>query len=245
MKGLSNILVVFVAIFTQLFFVSTYANPIDSHLDHVDISAGLGATWWSSNNTTLAISSYETDKVLVNGASNAQFLWRIGFGKQVAPMIHLQASLYQSQQSINGQVWQFQRPEFNNYTYQSTLSSWRLMFESRFPVLNLKKYTFYPIVGIGPAWNTISYKEHVTGLGVSNTSRLNLSDRTQAQFTYDVGAGSNIALNERLKISLEYLFTQCIGKASPSHHSSNVLMSSPPAFNVLFQSVILGLTWKI
>src|SRR3990167_4430153 len=172
--------------------------PLEN-LKDMELSIGVGPAWMHTDNTRSVISSYETDSVLVSHVTKSA-LWKVGLGyhffenklaqRRFFNDLLLQLNLYRSEQTIRGNVWQYQYSQFNNYRFGVPLNSVRLMLDVKPSLLTYYHVSLYPIVGLGVAWNKLSYRENIqSGSGVTADSRLFLGVNNDSQFAYDFGAG--------------------------------------------------------
>lgn len=236
----------------SLFFISSTAFASTS-LRNIEISVAAGPNWSHADNTSLVVSPYETDSIRVNHVSNSA-LWKIGagyhfFAEQLAQKeffndLLLELNVYHSAETVKGNVWQYQLPQFNNYSFNAPYNSTRLMLDFKPGLYTWDHISLYPILGIGAAWNEVSYHENVTVAGVAANSFQSLANHTNASFAYDLGAGVNLNMNSNIVASLEYLYAHA-GKMFPSGRATNgVALTAPPAFKIHSQSILLGLSWK-
>jgi opacity protein-like surface antigen len=126
----------------------------------------------------------------------------------------MELNLYQSSETARGSVWQFQKPAFNNYSFSTPVSSTRLIFDIK-PGLFTRYYLTHPILGIGKAWNKVSYRESVTGAGVPPKSYNSLGSATQSNFACDLGVGVSLKMAGNLYATLEYIYSN-LGNMTPS-----------------------------
>lgn len=233
-------------------FASTSWMP-DS-FQNLEVSAAVGPNWARTSSTHLVVSPYETDSVLVSSVTNHP-LWKIGVGyrffadqlqqKSFLNDLLVELNLYQSSETVDGNSWQYQLPQFNNYSFSAPITSTRLMLDVKPGLFIIKHVSLYPILGLGASWNDIAYNETVTGAGVNPNSRYALNSSTASSFAYDLGAGIRIDFTEHLSATLEYLYAN-LGNMSPSRTSKNGdPIMSPPTFNVYNNSLLLGISWKL
>jgi len=220
---------------------------------NLEISAAVGPNWAKTSSTHLVVSSYETDSVLVSSVANHP-LWKIGVGyrffadqlqqRSFLNDLLVELNLYQSSETVHGNTWQYQLPQFNNYSFSAPVTSTRLMLDAKPGLFTMKHVSLYPILGLGASWNNMAYNETVTGAAVSPNSGYALKRSTASSFAYDLGAGIRIDFTEHLSATLEYLYAN-LGNISPSGTSKNgdPIMSSP-TFNVCNNSLLLGINWK-
>ncbi|MFN7097594.1 MAG: hypothetical protein ACK4PR_08560, partial [Gammaproteobacteria bacterium] len=177
---------------------------------NIEFSAEVGPNWLQTNNTTDTISRYETDNVLVNNINN-QIAWKVGAGyylfdnalssRKYFNHLLFEINVYQISGDIKGDVEQFQLPQFNNYSYHAPFTSTRLMFDLKPYLFTYKRISPYLILGIGPAWNQISYTEKIIGTDVLPNSNLVLNSHTATQFAENVGIGVSIQVSQQLSLT--------------------------------------------
>lgn len=224
-----------------------------NHWKNIEISGAGGVSWLNTEDTHLKISAYETDKNTVNSTS-VDGAWKFGLGyylfdealKHRSYFNHmlLELNVYQTSSTIKGEVWQYELPQFNNYDYKAPLKSTRLMLDFKPSLITWGRFTPYLIVGVGAAWNKLSYNESSDDSGTSPSSALSLSDHTEAQLAWDLGAGFNLTLTEQLNLSVEYIYA-FMGDSEPGSYSdSGIEISSPPVFSTQMQTVLLGLNYR-
>jgi opacity protein-like surface antigen len=245
-------------IFLSLFFLpySLFAsNPwtVDS-IHHFEFSAAVGPNWAHSSSTDLVVSPFETDSVILNNISN-HAIWKLGVGYHLfADRLQkrtffndllIELNLYQSSETLNGNVWQYQLPQFNNFSFSSPITSTRIMLDVKPTLISLKHVSLYPILGFGNSWNNVPYNETVTSADVPADSNYLLNTSTNSNFAYDLGVGIRGELTEHLGVTLEYLYTN-LGNMSSTEVSKNAdPIITAPTFKIFNQSFLIGLSWKI
>lgn len=229
--------------------------PLTLHaFGSVEFSVAAGPNWPHANSTTIVISPLETDSVRTSNVTN-DIIWKVGAGLHVfeeklnqRPFINdllLELNLYRSSETVKGNVWQYQLPQFNNYSFHAPFTSTRLMLEVKPSLFSWYHISPYPILGVGMGRNSLSYHESVTDSDVDPNSAHYLSHKTTTNFVYDLGLGARVEWTKCLFVSLEYVYTN-LGKASPSGTpTNNVAMTSAPRFKMVSQAALLGLNWKI
>lgn len=111
-----------------------------------------------------------------------------------------------------GHVWQFALPEFDNFIYDYTIQSKRVMATGK--VLATIKQSIHPYVSceLGAGFNrTSAYKE--TPLIIEAVAMAPFSDRTHASLAWGVGGGIDVDINPTLRLGLGYQFAN-LGKTS-------------------------------
>lgn len=225
--------------------------PYDQHLE---FSAAGGLSWYNVPNTDLIISAYETDRDHVHHHST-DGAWKVGVGyslfeeklSQWPYFSHLlfEANVYQSFTTLKGDVWQFGLPEFNNYNFRAPVTSTRLMFDVKPEFFAWNSISPYAILGAGAVWNTLSYREQVTGVGIPAGSALLLSKHTTSHFAWEAGAGFSVSLSNRLSATAEYVYA-FLGHGFPGHHPANgVNLAKAPHFSLQTQNLLFGLSLKL
>ncbi|WP_058513497.1 outer membrane protein [Legionella santicrucis] len=228
--------------------------PPTNYYKNLQISAAGGVNWYNVPNTDLVISSFETDRIQVNHIST-DGAWKIGVGyylledtlSQRPYLNHLlfEVNVYQTFTTLNGSVWQFELPEFNNYSFRAPVTSTRLMFDFKPNLFTWDRVSPYAILGVGATWNTVSYNETATGAGINQDSALSLSNNTTTQVAWDTGAGLRVALTNYLSATAEYIYT-FLGHGSPANGPTNeVSLSAAPRFSLQTQSLLFGLSLKL
>jgi len=214
------------------------ANP--SLWNNVEISGAGGVNWLNTENTHLDITPYETDSLHVNNTS-VDGAWKAGIGYYLfANHLLVELNVYGASNTVDGNVWQYELPQFSNYTFSAPISSTRLMLDFKPNLMTWNKLTPYLILGVGATWNTASYKEEANA-GIDASSARSLSDNTQAQLAWDVGAGLSYALTERLSVTGEYVYA-FLGEATPQ---SNDTVMAAPNFSYQIQSLLFGLSFRL
>ncbi len=154
----------------------------------------------------------------------------------------LEANVYQTFTTLKGNVWQFELPEFNNYSFRAPITSTRLMLDVKPSLFTWSRISPYAILGAGVAWNSVSYRETATAAGISPDSALSLSNNTTTQVAWDVGAGFNVSITDYLSATAEYVYT-FLGHGSPANGTANdIRLAAAPRFSLQTQSLLFGLS---
>lgn len=223
-----------------------------SYLKGFEFSIAAGPSWLQTNDTTLEVSPYQTDSVQVDQIAN-NVAWKMGVGYDFLAAgsdnttlfdhFLVELNLYHNSGAFSGDAWEYQLPEFNNYSFRAPVSSTRLMLDFKPSFGSWHDVTPYPIVGFGVAWNRLSYEESVTNADVPTTSYQSLASSTTRNFASEFGAGVRTQVSDHLSLSLEYLYAN-LGTAKPSSTSnSDAALTSPPLFSVHDQNLLFGLNW--
>jgi len=212
--------------------------------DNTEFSIAAGPSRIQTNNSQLFISPYETDSLLVNHLTNS-ISEKIGVGKKFLNRFLIELNLYRDSGSINGNVLQFQLPQFNNYTFQQTVHTTRFMADLKPDLFLWKNISPYPILGLGMAWSDVNYNETLTNNDMDAASAISLSSKRNSNFAYDLGFGLRVGLTQKMSASLEYIYTH-IGNVSAANSLQNGLrVMSSPIFTIRNQSILCGIIFKL
>ena len=221
-------------------------------------SAPLGIAGLRANDTNLGVTESETDK-LVNKDAWGTFAAQLGIGyvyyfrdsqqysdqTQWFPSIEPELNVYYlgGNSGLKGDVWRYGESQYNDLTYKASVNSVRLMFDAALTIVSHKHFSLYAKGGIGDAWNRMGYIDKDND-GLPTNQRLNLNSHARSNFAWEVGGGLNCAFNDRIGLSLEYLYAD-LGKAKSSAAGSYGTITEPviiPAdFRIKAQTVLLGL----
>lgn len=232
---------------------AVFAANLPLSMSAIQVSAAGGVDWINTNNTNLIITAFETDSVKVRHTQYGA-VWKLGVGAyffqnvlcchQYLNQLLLELNYYHSEATIDGDVWQYELPQFNNYSFRAPHASDRLMLDLKPTLFTWQHFSPYAILGAGFTWNKLSYRERVTGVGVDPTSFLSIGKNTTTNLAYDLGFGIKVDIQCNVSASLEYLYTY-LGHASPNNtNTSLAVLSIPPKFNISTQSILLGVNWK-
>lgn len=230
------------------FFLSAAASTSGLY-KNFELSAAIGPSWSQPDDTTVVISPYETDNVVVQHVASTP-AWKLGvgyhfFANQLQQRtffndLLVEVNFYRSSETIEGDVWQFQ---FNNFDFSAPITSTRLMLDAKPCLFTFKHISFYPIVGAGIAWNSSAYNETVTRASPGSNFLLNAN--TKSSFAYELGAGIRFDITPHLQTSLEYLYANLGNIVMSSQTTNDVALTFPPQFKLSSQMVMLGLNWNI
>jgi len=232
--------------------LTAQASYIDNILAHVELSGAGGMNWLNSEDTHLVISSTETDLNKLSGTTT-KGTWKLGIGYELFEeqlrqrsyfnRLLLELNVYQASNTIEGNVWQYELPQFNNYTFDAPIPSTRLMLDVKPSLITWNRLSPYLILGVGASWNKVSYDETALA-GIDPSSALSLSEHTQTQLAWDLGVGLNIQIVEDVSLTAEYIYG-FLGEGSPDNNSGKTpYLSEPPSFSYQIQSLLIGLSVK-
>lgn len=228
--------------------------------NHFEVIGALGIAKLNAGNSELGVTSSETDKLVQTNANNWNtFAAQLGVGyvyyfrrgklytdnAQWFPSIEPQLNLYQlSSNSVKGDVWRFNSSAFNQLKFDIPVHSTRLMLDAALTIVSKKQLSLFAIGGIGRAWNRVSYSDTDNGNVPCANQRLNLNSRSNSNFAWELGAGLNFAFNDRVGLSVEYLYTH-LGPVKFSSNGSTGTITRPVIvtnkFNLNSQTALLGL----
>jgi opacity protein-like surface antigen len=230
----------FMPAFLLVFFSGSVYASQGTLWHNVEISGAGGANWINSDDTHLDVTAYERDSLHVS-STTVDGAWKAGIGYYLfRNHLLMELNVYGVSNTVKGDVWQFENPQFNNYTFEAPISSTRLMWDVKPNLITWNKLTPYLILGIGATWNTVSYQEQADA-GISASSAQNLGDNTQVQLAWDVGAGLSYALTDHLNVTAEYVYA-FLGEATPE---TGATLLSAPNFNYQIQSLLFGLSLRM
>jgi len=227
-------------------------------LNHFEIIAALGINGVNMSDGHLKITSSETDTLKQTNSNNWNaWLGQLGVGyifplinkhgfpdgPQWFPSIEPMLNLYLTRFNIKGDILRFNSPNFNEFSYKSTIQSTRLMLDVALTVLSKQQFSLYALAGIGESWNRISYKDP----GASSACPLagiNLDSKDRYRLAWDLGAGIAYAFNPVVSLSLEYLYTN-LGTLGTSDDGDTGNITAPRLgvahASVDTQALLLGL----
>jgi outer membrane autotransporter protein len=225
---------------------------------HFEVLAAGSVSALDAGNLSLSVTTSETD-LLVQTNENSWTSWggQLGVGYdyplfnalsysdhvQWFTAIEPQLNVYYSTYRNEGDVYRFGNAAFNDLNYNMLIHSTRLMFDVALTVAEWKRFSVYGIVGIGNAWNDISYSDSTNaGLPCSLQSISSSSNNNVGDFVWEAGAGLEYKLTNRLELSLEYLYTD-FGSQDFDGNKVSTTLTRPnfdPSFSMRTQGVLFG-----
>jgi len=227
--------------------------------NHFELIAAVGIANGHAGDSDIAITSSEIDELVQTNRNNFNtwvgqfgvgYVYYIpytqGFSSTIRwfPAIEPELNLYYSANHIRGDINRFGDPAFNEFNYRSTVTTTRLMFDVALTILSNDPFSLFVKAGVGNAWSKVSYHDFANGSIPCILTDVNLRDRHQSKFVWEVGAGFAYAINHRSKISLEYLYTDFGSLKLPSSIESTSLTTpqiAPSSFNFNTQAILLGI----
>lgn len=229
--------------------------------DHFEGIGALGPAKLHAGNSTVNVTSAEQDTLRQTNANSwSTFAGQLGAGYihyfpnppqtgQVAwfTAFEPQLNLYSLvSNSINGQVWRFNSPAFNQLNFDMPFRSLRVMLDGALTVAEWERLSVYAKAGIGFAWNRLSYSDRDNGSGGNDCTNqgLNLNAHTNRNFVWEAGPGVLFAMNARTSVSFEYLYTD-LGRVQTAASGNTGSIPTPAVsaakFRLKSQTALLGL----
>lgn len=142
-----------------------------------------------------------------------------------------------------GKVFQFNMPEFQNYTYTLGLNNIRIMADFDLDFHPIWQY-FIPFIegGIGGARTIVSYNSVPISPVIS--PNFTLVNEASWNFAYQVGAGLKYAATQHLALSLRYLYAN-MGTVNSSTIGSTTTLATPLRATMSTQNFLFGLTYLV
>lgn len=231
-----------------------YESP--SHFELIG-AAGIGAV--SVADSSLQVTSSETDTLKQTnsnqwndpaGQVGMGYVFYMVEGPRISndwrwfPIIEPMLNLYYSRLDVKGDVYRFEDPAFNEFSYRSVIESTRLMVDAALTIVSKGKFSLYVLGGVGESWYRISYSDHGTSSPPCPVSAVGLDDRNKNSFAWDLGGGLAYAFNPVVSLSLEYLYTN-LGTLDMAANGNTGNITAPQldvaSARTNTQSILLGL----
>ena len=220
----------------------------------VDVSLLAGASEFNLGHTKKIVfptESFRTDSFKIGGESDdfavaLGAMYRFDKTNQHFRYLSVGANAYYSQTSRHGTVFEYELPNFENSTYNMQVKSARLMVDAQWDFRSLFNNKVIPFVdgGIGVANNILNFKNTPVPNFGANGGNYRLSNHSQIQFAYELGAGLKVPVNQRLSIIGRYLYANAGHAESRTYDSATgVALRQPIKVGVNSQSVLLGLNY--
>jgi opacity protein-like surface antigen len=223
--------------------------------NHFEVIGGLGIAGINASNASMRVTSSEVDTLVqTNNNDWNTFAAQLGIGYlyflngaqeysenlQWFPWVEPEINgYYLGQSTFKGSVWRF-----GSMAYSMPFQSTRLMFDTALTIASKKQYSLYVIGGIGNAWNRVGYSDSDNSSLPCADQHLALNTTTNSSFAWEVGAGLAYSLNNRVALSLEYLYTD-LGQAKTPNSGNTGTITAPVLtsanFNLTSQAALLGL----
>ena len=238
-----------------------------TQLNHLEVMGALGAANLNAGNSLLGVTTSETDKLVQTNSNNwGTFDAQLGVGYvyyfaetgpvinkvQWLPTVEPQLNLYylQNNTGVNGNVWRFNNPAFNQLTYKMPVRSTRLMLDAALTIVKVKQTSLYAKFGVGSAWNRIGYSDVYNGSGgtIAGEQRLNLNTKIRTSFAWELGVGLLHDFNNHIGVSLEYLYINFGTVKTSSQGKTGPIIApviAPAKIFLQAQTLALGLHYGI
>lgn len=242
-----------------LYSPSLFSSALPFH-QQVELSTNLGASSLNFGNSTFVVTNIETDNL---HSTKNPWVGQLGVGatylfplKEKTPTLNwfpetrlgLNYRYFSNKflsNTASGQIQQFQDPRMENYSYQLSLSSQRLITDLSLTLLEQKKTSLFVMGGIGYEWNTLRYRDYANP-GVEG-GNLILNSKSKNRFTAEIGAGMFYQCSERLKASVQYLYNR-IGNISTASYgvlNTSPAVIRPASFSLNSNAILFGLNLTI
>lgn len=219
-------------------------------LQNVELSIAAGPTWNDASNSYVQSTPIETDLNHVDTVTKSTS-YQVGIGyhffqaqlanRQFFNDFLVQLNAIHNTATIKGMVWAAGTPLVQNQSFKAPYTSTRLMIDIKPALFTYAQTAFYPIMGLGIAWNRMSYSQEQSD---SDWGTIDAGAATSKNIAYDLGFGFRSKISQNVSASLEYVSTH-LGRMTPSDYSTGTQeMLSPPSFPVRSESVLLGLSWR-
>lgn len=227
------------------------------------LTANVGAAKLSNTDSTFAVSPIETDSLVqTENPYFTQFGVGIGYefplknamsshGIKWFTAIRPALTFYHFSNQMEGNGYQFQLPQFNNYKYFLGVNSNRLMLDAYLTLAAFKRSKLFIIGGIGGGWTDVEYHDAPSQLNVSN-GQITLNNHSNSGFADEIGAGISFELQKNIEVFLQYLYThyQSIktsgqGTVFVYPGETNSISVAPAAFPLNVQYISFGFNLKL
>lgn len=215
----------------------------------IEVSIAAGPNWMRTQRSSdVVVSPFETDSAKISQTNNNES-WMLGMGyrfydDQNVSRLLCALNLYQIKGTLEGNVWQFGLPEFNNERFNVAFNSTRLMFDFKPNLFTWQRISPYFIVGVGAAWNSMSYNETPNEIDAFADAHLHLDRHALLQPVGEFGAGFGLLLTEHLSANVDYVYG-FLGQALSAKQAKNgLLLIEAPHFSFQTQSLLFGLSFR-
>lgn len=231
-----------------------YKNGVDA-VPYVELFAMGGVASLAAGNSTVRITDSETDELVPDNNELGAWTAAVGAGYVIPRFgakeysksvqwftaIEPEVNLYYLNGDINGDVYRFQSPAFDQLDYTMDLSSTRLMLDLGVTVASWRNLSAYVLGGFGPSWNRLGFNSHTKDTVDCDLYDVGLNPNDSLNFTYEAGAGLKYRMSEHTSIFVEYLYTNF--QHMEVGDSNDVSDLNPSTFNLNSQAGFLGLRY--
>lgn len=243
---------------TSLSLSSFTAMAGDWDEGYFKIKASGGVAWLDGDEANLGVTEIETDTITF-ATSDVAGVAALGVGyafiltdedddfRWFPAIVASLDGAYQFETDFNGDVYQFENADMNNYTNNTSVENFNLMFDLTLALAEYQRWTIFAIGGIGAAWTTVQYDD--TAKADIPPSGIDLSSHTSSNFAFQFGGGLGFEIMPELDLTLTYLYTDLgdvsTGDSVNATEGNNPNISITPAdFDLQQQSLLLGLEWN-
>lgn len=205
--------------FLLVSFATQSLHATDSS-SHYQLNAYLGGTTSVISSDTINLIG-ETDRLSPQGNSaHTQLTWGFGAAYRAEPPpafqpfikeISLGPEFFYFNTQQWGDVWQYQLPEMNNFTYQLSLKSSRVLAASEITLHPITPKAFpFLAWGLGVANNQTAFDE--TARPTYDSTSLTILPHHESHFAYSLGGGLKLDLSDwgatakGMQCSFRYLY---------------------------------------
>ncbi|RUR07431.1 outer membrane beta-barrel protein [Legionella sp. km772] len=194
----------------------------------VEFSVGVGPTWLNANNPVMDVTTTDPNLEVVSGVNtDALYTAGIGYpilvdelaGRTYFNSLMLELNYYYTQTTIKGDAWDYSSPSAANQSFKAAFKSSRIMLDFKPGLVQYRGIASYLILGVGPAWNKLSYQEQANAPEFAISS-IQLPVHTNSNVAYNLGVGLNKKFGDHFKVSMEYLYTP-LGHVAASRYSQS------------------------
>jgi opacity protein-like surface antigen len=241
---------------------ATYKGEIDPVYEspsHFELIGAGGIAAASVASSYLQVTSSETDTLKQTNSNQwndpavqlgAGYVFYLVNGPRISndwrwfPTIEPMLNLYYSRLDVKGDVYRFEDPAFNDFSYRSVIQSTRLMVDGALTIVSKGPFSLYVLGGVGESWYRISYSDQGTSSPPCSLSAVDLDDRNKNSCAWDLGGGVAYAFNPAVSLSLEYLYTN-LGTLDMAANGKTGSITAPQldvaSARTNTQSILLGL----
>ncbi len=240
-----------------IIWFSIYVSALSAH-SNIELILDGGVDWFSPPKSThIIVTDIETDSI-EQGTSHAtgdiglavnyrfpllnniQTPWFNQFGVG----LNLRYSGF-SNFIIDGQVYQFEQADLNNYRYRLYFENTRLLAQLTFDVLTYKQASLFILGGLGGGWSKFNYEDKPISSDLEGGVSLNNKHTTK--LVTDAGIGLNYHYSAGFSYSLSYLYTNYghISASSSGQLNGEYVTLASPAYALSSNTLLVGVHYVI
>jgi opacity protein-like surface antigen len=176
------------------------------------ISAGAGELFnnVSGNNSLNSGAGWPNDYYTTQSISNEPFIFIEGGYAWLRPQDTLPGYsvglryLLSSKNNISGTIDQYSLPQFRNYNYSYNVVLTNLMAIFKADLIRYQRIMPYVLAGAGAGIYTTSNYTEQAQANVTPRVNPNFASNSSTNFSYQFGAGLDIAIMQNLSVNVEY-----------------------------------------